>query len=249
MAVMEDSMFHLRSVHALLVTTLMLAGCSQDETAQMDTAVATEVAEPAVPESLPMGGEKSVMSFFVTSVGGGNGGDLGGLAGADAHCQALADTEFAGDHEWRAYLSAMPTETAPAVNARDRIGRGPWYNGEGTLVAANLEALHGEATNINKGAAVTQRLDTLNGVGDTPNMHDILTGSQSDGTAFERTTDSTCGNWTSSDNGSAQVGHHDRAGGGSDASSWNSAHPSLGCSQESLEETGGAGLIYCFGAD
>lgn len=242
-------MFRLRRVHVLLAATVILAGCSQDETAQIDTTVTPEVTEPAVPESLPMGGARSVMSFFVTSVGSGNGGDLGGLAGADAHCQALADVEFAGDHEWRAYLSTTATQAAPAVNARDRIGKGPWYNAEGTLIAASIEDLHGGASNINKGAAVTQRLDTVNGVGDTPNRHDILTGSQADGTAFEGDADLTCGNWTSSDKGSAQVGHHDRAGGGADASSWNSAHPSLRCSQESLEETGGAGLIYCFGAD
>jgi hypothetical protein len=196
-----------------------------------------------------MGGAKSVTRFFITSKGIGKGGDLGGLAGADAHCQALAKAEGSGDHTWRAYLSATATATSPAVNARDRIGTGPWYNAGGELIATNIEQLHSAANKINKETAVTQRFDPVNGVGDRPNMHDILTGSRPDGTAFEANEDLTCGNWTSSDAGRAQVGHHDRMGQGEGATSWNSAHPSRGCSQQNLESTGGAGLFYCFAID
>jgi hypothetical protein len=195
-----------------------------------------------------MGGAKSVTRFFVTSKGIGRGGDLGGLAGADAHCQALANAEGSGDHTWRAYLSTTATTTSPAVNARDRIGAGPWYNAGGDLVAANVADLHGAESKINKDTAVTERLDPVNGVGDTPNMHDILTGSRPDGTSFEGM-DLTCNNWTSSGAGRAQVGHHDRMGQGDAASSWNSAHASAGCSQHDLESTGGAGLFYCFAID
>jgi hypothetical protein len=196
-----------------------------------------------------MGGAKSVTKFFVTSVGTGKGGDLGGLAGAYAHCQALAKAEGSGDHTWRAYLSTTATPTAPAVNARDRIGTGPWYNAEGLLVAPNLVELHGSDSKIGKETAVTERLDTVNGVGDDPNMHDILTGSRPDGTAFDGSDDRTCGNWTSSTTGRAQVGHHDRMGQGASANSWNSAHTSRGCAQPDLQSTGGAGLFYCFAID
>ena len=186
------------------------------------------------------------MRFFITSVGLGRGGDLGGLAGADAYCQALATAEGAGDHTWRAYLSTTAGGNQPAVNARDRIGPGPWYNGEANLIAANLEELHGSADRIRKDSASTEKIDTVNGAGDTPNMHDILTGSRPDGTAFDGSDDLTCGNWTSSSTGRAQVGHHDRSG---NRTSWNSAHASRGCSQKDLESTGGAGLFYCFAAD
>jgi hypothetical protein len=162
-----------------------------------------------------MGGAKSVTTFFVTSSGpAGNGGDLGGLVGADAHCQALARAEGSGDHTWRAYLSTTATATAPAVHARARIGKGPWYNAEGFLVAANISELHGDQSKINKDTAVTERLDQVGGVGDTPNAHDMLTGSRPDGTAFDGPDDLTCGNWTSSTAGRAQVGHHDRMGQG-----------------------------------
>lgn len=212
------------------------------------SAVALAGLPAQVPESRPMGGKKSVTTFFVTSQGPGRGGDLGGLAGADAHCQALAAAEGSGDHTWRAYLSTSAAAGQPAVNARDRIGRGPWYNAEGTLVAAGVEDLHGNNT-FSKELAVSQRLDPINGVGDTPNMHDILTGSRPDGTAFPPGEDLTCGNWRSSGAGRAQVGHHDRRGQGSAVSSWNSAHASRGCSQQDLVGTGGAGLIYCFGID
>lgn len=196
-----------------------------------------------------MGGAKSVTKFFVTSVGGGKGGDLGGLAGADAHCQALAKAEGSGDHTWRAYLSTTATQTAPVVNARDRIGAGPWYNAEGLLIAANIVELHGPESKINKDTAVTERLDPVNGVGDDPNRHDIVTGSRPDGTAFDGSADLTCGNWTSSTTGRAQAGHHDRRGQGASADSWNSAHTSRGCAQQDLQATGGAGLFYCFAID
>jgi hypothetical protein len=196
-----------------------------------------------------MGGKKSVMTFFVTSRGSGKGGDLGGLAGADAHCQALATAEGAGDHTWRAYLSTSAMGGQPATNARDRIEKGPWYNAEGELVASNVEELHGPNSKINKTMAVTERLDSVNGVGDTPNVHDMLTGSRPDGTAFPADDDLTCGNWTTSASGRAQVGHHDRMGQGEHADSWNSAHSSKGCSQADLQGTGGDGRFYCFGID
>jgi hypothetical protein len=196
-----------------------------------------------------MGGAKSVTTFFVTNTGIGTGGNLGGLTGADAHCQALANAGGSGDHTWRAYLSASATANGPAVNARDRIGTGPWYNSGGVLIASNVDQLHGADNHINKENAVTQNLDPVNGVGDTPNVHDILTGSRPDGTAFAGNDDLTCGNWTSSSMGRAQVGHHDRMGQGANAASWNSAHASRGCSQADLEATGGAGLFYCFAID
>lgn len=211
------------------------------------SAVMLAADRPQVPESRPMGGKKSVTTFFVTSMGPGRGGDLGGLAGADAHCQQLAQADGSGDHTWRAYLSTSAAPGQPAVHARDRIGNGPWYNAEGTLVAKDLDDLHTN-NRFSKALAVTQRLDPVNGVGDSPNMHDILTGSRADGTAFPAGEDLTCGNWRSSGAGRAQVGHHDRRGGGN-ASSWNSAHASRGCSQQDLVSTGGAGLFYCFAID
>lgn len=228
---------------------LILSGCGPSNDAPTGTADAPATGPESVPQSVPMGGAKSVTRFFVTSVGVGKGGDLGGLAGADAHCQALAKAEGSGDHSWRAYLSTTATQTAPAVNARDRIGTGPWYNAEGLLVAANIDQLHSAESKINKETAVTERLDTVSGVGDTPKMHDILTGSRPDGTAFEGSEDLTCGSWTSSAAGRAQVGHHDRMGQGAGANSWNSAHASRGCSQQDLQSTGGAGLFYCFAVD
>jgi len=208
-------------------------------------------APPSAPRSLEMGGAKSVTRFFVTSKGPGRGGDLGGLAGADAHCQALATAEGAGDHTWRAYLSVSARDGQPAVNARDRIGRGPWYNAEGLLIAASLDDLHSDSDKavINKQTAVTERLDPVNGVDDSPNQHDILTGSRPDGTALPAGEDLTCGNWTSSGAGRAQVGHHDRQGAGAGVNPWNSVHPSRGCSQDDLRVTGGAGLFYCFAID
>lgn len=188
------------------------------------------------------------MSFFVTSVGPGNGGDLGGLSGANAHCQALAEAAGAGDRHWHAYLSGEAVAGEGRVNARDRIGSGPWYNAHGVLIANNPSDLHLYNRTIDKNTAVDENGNQINGVGDSPNRHDILTGSQADGTAFfPDEADHTCNNWTSSGDGSAMVGHSDRHGGGN--VSWNAAHPSAGCSQQSLIQTGGDGLFYCFATD
>jgi hypothetical protein len=233
---------------AALSAGVLLAGCGQGNEAPAGAPTPAEA--PSVPQSIPMGGAKSVTRFFVTSKGLGTGGDLGGLAGADAHCQALAQAAGSGDHTWRAYLSTSATGDQPAVNARDRIGQGPWYNAEGLLVATNVDDLHSDNNKINKSTAVTENLEPVNGVGDQPNVHDILTGSQPDGTAFPPGQDLTCGNWTSSSStGRAQVGHHDRRGLGEGVNSWNSVHASRGCSQQDLEGTGGAGLFYCFAID
>lgn len=192
--------------------------------------------------------EFSGMSFFVTSVGTGNGGDLGGLSGANAHCQALAESAGAGERHWHAYLSGEATAGEARVNARDRIGSGPWYNANGVLIATNPSDLHLYNRTIDKNTAVDENGNQINGVGDSPNRHDVLTGAQTDGTAFfPDEADHTCNNWTSSGDGSAMVGHTDRHGGGN--VSWNAAHPSAGCSQQSLVQTGGAGLFYCFAAD
>jgi hypothetical protein len=186
------------------------------------------------------------MSFFITSVGSGNGADLGGLAGADRHCQELATAVGAGDREWRAYLSTITDAGVPAVNARDRIGTGPWYNAKGVMIARDVAGLHSDSNNLNKETALTEKGDGVNGRGDRPNMHDMLTGSNLDGTAFTGEGYTNCGNWTSSGAGSARLGHHDRQGGGEHPTSWNSAHNSRGCSQDNLRASGGAGLFYCF---
>ena len=186
------------------------------------------------------------MSFFVTSEGSGDGGDLGGLDGADAHCEALADAVGAGDREWRAYLGTE-ADGGRGVSARTRIGDGPWYNSAGAMVAANVDELH-ISPNLAGATALDENGDTINGFGTQSNRHDILTGSMEDGTAFfPDDDDHTCSNWTSSGEGSAQVGHSDRHGGGN--TSWNAAHASRGCSQTDLQGTGGAGLLYCFAAD
>lgn len=189
--------------------------------------------------------------FFITSVGPGNGGDLGGLEGADAHCQALAEDAGIGDREWRAYLSTQATDDEPAVNARDRIGDGPWANVRGDIIGANLDDLHYNNANINYEMALDENGNTVNSraKGGDPNKHDILTGTRLDGTAFGPGEDRTCSNWTSSDEGSAMVGHHDRYRFTTPGSPWNEAHPSRGCSQEALVGTGGDGLFYCFAAD
>lgn len=194
--------------------------------------------------------QQSGMTFFVTSAGSGKGADFGGLAGADAHCQKLAAAVGAGHRTWRAYLSATATPASPAVNARDRIGPGPWQNAKGVVVASSVANLHSDQNNLNKETALTERGEVVKGRGDTPNQHDILTGSQPDGTAFAPGDDSTCGNWTKSGEGAAVVGHHDRIGLRDDApsKSWNSSHKSRGCSDEALVATGGAGYIYCFAA-
>lgn len=185
------------------------------------------------------------MSFFITSVNPGKGGDLGGLAGADEYCSSLAEKAGVTGKTWRAYLS---TTGEGGINARDRIGTGPWYNAKGELVASNVEELHG-ANNIGKQTALTELGEVVLGRGDTPNMHDILTGSSEDGTASTTaTTDTTCSNWTSSTDGSAIVGHHDRVGINDSApmKSWVSSHGSRGCSLDALKSTGGNGLFYCF---
>ncbi len=187
------------------------------------------------------------MSFFITSAGPGKGGDLGGLAGADAHCQKLAAAVGAGQRTWRAYLSAQPTNSGPGVNARDRIGTGPWRNAKGDVIANDLAQLHGENM-LTKQTALNERGEVINGRGDTPNVHDILTGSQPNGTFIAGDQNTTCANWTQSDKGSAMVGHHDRIGLNTSPPmlSWNSSHPSRGCSAEQLQVSGGAGLFYCF---
>ncbi|MBK1658208.1 hypothetical protein [Paracraurococcus ruber] len=185
------------------------------------------------------------MTFFVTSANPGKGGDLGGLAGADAHCQALAQAVGAGGRTWRAYLS---TQGAGAVNARDRIGAGPWRNARGEVVARDVADLHGEAAGLSKQTSLTEKGEVVSGRGDPVNNHDVLTGSQADGTAFAGAEDRTCRNWTSGGEGSAMVGHHDRIGLNDSApmKSWNASHPSRGCGLEALRATGGAGLYYCF---
>ena len=196
------------------------------------------------------GGEtqQSPMTFFVTSVGSGKGADLGGLAGADKHCQALAAAAGAGHRTWRAYLSVSASGGSSAINARDRIGRGPWQSAKGVVIARNVDELHG-SNNLTKLTALTERGTVVNGRGDTPNMHDILTGSQPNGMAMAGdAAKTTCGNWTLSGEGAAIVGHHDRQGLKDDAPSvsWNSSHPSRGCSQANLASSGGAGMFYCF---
>jgi hypothetical protein len=194
--------------------------------------------------------QKTGTSFFVTSTGPGKGADLGGLAGADKHCQTLATAAGAGSRTWRAYLSQQPSATAAAVNARERIGKGPWMNAKGVVVASDVEQLHG-SNNLNKQTALTERGEPVNGRGDTPNQHDVLTGSQPNGTPVAGDGDSTCANWTQSGAGSAMVGHHDKTGldESAAAKSWNSSHLSRGCSADALISTGGAGLYYCFAAD
>jgi hypothetical protein len=215
---------------AALTTAAILAACA------------------STPTSGPMG-------FFITSTGPGNGADLGGLAGADAQCQRLATAAGAGKRSWRAYLSTSPVLSTPPVagiNARDRIGKGPWFNVKGELIARDVEQLHSSSNNITKATALTETGATVNGRGDTPNIHDILTGSRPDGTSLPPVPNNqTCGNWTQSGEGSAMTGHHDRSGPVPEpwAMSWNSAHATRGCGAEALKSTGGAGLFYCFAAD
>ena len=211
--------------------------------------VALLTACASTPASGPMG-------FFVTSVGSGKGADLGGLAGADAHCQKLATTAGAGQRTWRAYLSTTevaavaPAAAIPAVHARDRIGAGPWFNAKGVMIAKDVVNLHGE-NNVTKATALEEKGMLVNGRGDTPNQHDILTGSRPDGTSFGGPGAFTCSNWTQSGEGSAVIGHHDRTGLSKDAwaVSWNSSHQTRGCGQAALVSTGGAGQFYCFAAN
>ena len=205
--------------------------------------------------SAPALAQSADTSFFVTSNGIGNGGNLGGLAGADNHCQTLAQAAGAGAKTWRAYLSTQAADGAPAVNARDRIGKGPWKNAKGAVVAKDVAELHSASNNLTKQTALSEKGDVINGAGDTPNRHDVLTGSQADGTAFAAGEDRTCKNWTSSTQGAAMVGHFDSKGLRDDepSKSWNTSHPSRGpdggCSQADLKSTGGDGLLYCFAAN
>ncbi len=183
-------------------------------------------------------------SFFLTSTGPGNGADLGGLTGADAHCARLAEAAAITGKTWRAYLS---TTGESSVDARDRIGAGPWSNVRGVVIARDVTDLHSADNNVTKQTVLNERGEEVNGRGDTPNRHDILTGSTADGMAYDSGDDTTCGNWTSSAaDGSARVGHFDRQGGGDDPTSWNSAHASRGCGQSDLQGTGGDGLFFCF---
>jgi hypothetical protein len=227
-----------------LSVAFVLSACDQKSETQKRAGNAPAAARETAPSSIPMGGSKSVTRFFVASKGLGKGGDLGGLAGADAHCQALAQAQGAGDHTWRAYLSTEATDTSSAVNARDRIGGGPWYNAEGDLIAQHLAQLHGAMSKLGRETAVTETADAVN-----PEQHEILTGSRPDGTAFPASAHRTCGNWTSSNSGSAQVGYFDRAGPGENPNSWNSARATNGCSEEALHISGGGGLFYCFATD
>ena len=194
--------------------------------------------------SLSQQAPASGVTFFITSAGTGDGANLGGLAGADAHCQKLAAAAGSTGRTWRAYLSAAGSGNQAAVNARDRIGRGPWQNVKGVVVATNVDDLHSDKNKLSKENSITEKGATVNGRGDTPNTHDILTGSDMNGRLPMGATN--CNNWTSNGEGSANVGHHDRQGGGDNPTSWNAAHASRGCSQANLVGTGGAGLFYCF---
>ena len=197
--------------------------------------------------AVPLMAEDNLMGFFITSEGSGKGGNLGGLSGADAHCKKLATTVGVGHKKWRAYLNTEE-QGKRGISARDRIGNGPWYNAKGVLIAENITDLHLYNKTILKSTALNEKGELVNGRGDKPNQHDILTGSMDDGTAFfPNDKDHTCNNWTSSATGSAQVGHHDRHGGGN--LSWTSAHGSRGCSIKALAKTGGNGRFYCFSAD
>ena len=226
---------HVAANHAIwILAAVGLAGCGL-------------MGGSSAPAAAGSGAASTAMSFFVTSVGSGKGADLGGLVGADRHCQSLAAAVGAGQRSWRAYLSATAEGDTPAVHARDRIGAGPWRNAKGDVIARDVEQLHGE-NNLTKQTALTERGLVVLGRGDSPNMHDILTGSSPEGRVVTGTGDTTCGNWTKSAEGSAIVGHHDRIGLRDDApsKSWNSSHGSRGCSQDALRSTGGNGYFYCF---
>lgn len=195
-----------------------------------------------------MPGSDTGMSFFVTSTNPGKGADFGGVAGADRYCQSLASVAGAGNKTWHAYLSTTASEGQPGVNARDRIGAGPWRNAKGVVIASSIDNLHSDANNLDKQTALTENGTPVSGRGDAVTMHDILTGSSPEGRAVPGSQDTTCRNWTSSTDGSAIVGHHDRIGldESAAAKSWNSSHPTRGCSMDALRSTGGAGLLYCF---
>jgi hypothetical protein len=201
--------------------------------------------QPAPAGAPPAPQPQGPMSFFVTSVGKGDGANLGGLAGADAHCKTLATAVGRGNAEWRAYMSVAAANGQAQINARDRIGKGPWYNAKGVPIAWNIDDLHQDRNNIRKPTALNEKGEEVHGVGDTPNTHDMLTGSDSAGRLVPgNAVNTTCNNWTSNGAGSAMLGHHDRLGGGT--ASWNSVHSSRSCSQPDLVATGGAGLFYCF---
>ena len=230
------SVRHLAKVACISSAVVLLGACSQ-----MGMGMGAGM-------SAKMGSTNS-MSFFLTSANAGKGADFGGLAGADAYCNKLATDAGAGGKNWRAYLS---TTGAAPVNARDRIGKGPWQNAKGVVVATSVDDLHSANNKLSKTTSLTEKGETISGRVDPVNMHDILTGSTADGRAnAAATTDTTCGNWTSSTTGSAMVGHHDRSGldESAPAKSWNASHASRGCDMASLKATGGGGLMYCFAAN
>ena len=211
--------------------------------------LASAIAISAAATFSTINSQENEMSFFITSVGSGDGANLGGLAGADAHCATLASAAGSRGKTWVAYLSSHETANSPRVNARERIGFGPWHNAEGVEVASTLNNLHSDYMQLGKTNSLTENGDTVNGRGDSPNQHDILTGSSLSGRLIDEGANHTCNNWTSSGEGSAQVGHFDRTGGGANPTSWNNAHGSRGCGQADLVATGGAGYFYCFAND
>jgi hypothetical protein len=219
-----------------------------NRTVKISALAAVALVSLAAPAGL--NAQQAAMSFFVTSAGPGKGGDLGGIAGADAHCQSLAQAAGAGNRTWRAYLSNFAAPGVTPINARDRIGNGPWHNAKGVQIATNVDDLHSANNKVNKETALTEKGEVVKGRGDTPNMHDIMTGSQMDGRVFPGNINVTCNNWTSSTVGSALVGHHDRQGLTETEfqKSWNSSHMSRSCTQPDLVATGGNGLFYCFAA-
>jgi hypothetical protein len=230
-----------------LLTSAAIAACAAiAASCASQTEEEVEIAAPPVAPG---------MSFFVTSTAGPDGANFGGLSGADAMCQSLATSVGAGGREWRAYLSAEGTASALEVNARDRIGTGPWHNANGVQVASSVANLHNaSANNLTKATVLTEHGDMLNGRGDEPNMHDVLTGSFADGTLYieKDVRSATCLNWSSGGDATgvvARVGHHDRQGGGPDPTSWNSSHNSRGCAIATLRATGGDGRFFCFAAD
>lgn len=227
----------LKTLSSVLFVLLLMFQVSACKKAEKTMDMADDVKE--------MAGDNP-MTFFLTSVGPGDGANLGGLAGADAHCTKLAAAVGAGNKNWRAYLSTTGTG---GVNARDRIGSGPWVNANGVVVASSVNDLHSNSNKLSKENSVTEAGAMINGRGDDPNRHDIITGSRLDGTASPNENDTTCSNWSSNGDGSALVGHHDRVGGGANPTSWNSAHGSRGCGQAALQGTGGDGLFYCFVAN
>jgi len=229
----------------------LVAACDKPQNTPTSTTNKEAPVSPVESNAPPMTGP---MSFFITSIGGGDGANFGGIEGADAHCQDLASDAGAGNKTWHAYLSTTgridrenPENNTTSVHARDRIGIGPWFNAKGVLIARDVEHLHSN-NNINKQTALSEKGEIIKGRGDTPNEHDVLTGSRPDGTAFSPHMDLTCKNWTHSGEGAAAVGHHDLTGPSEDnwAKSWNFSHFSRGCSQDALKSTGGAGLLYCF---